>query len=172
MKCSEMSESGYSMSQMSCSTMSQMSCSTESDSDMKKGEHSADELSIVHNRPEEDVVMVDRETQEGPQSVTPSKVCRPFRCRKLLVVLRQQEIEKKCCWLESIRSRFKELEIQVEVEPHEIKPNAYTLVFPNYEQAEEVLSRSDEIGYKITKKVSTPTQSETSPEIHVNGRVG
>merc|ERR1719357_477466 len=103
------------MSQVSCSTMSQMSCSTESDSDMKKGEHSTDELSIVHNSPEEDVVMVDRETQEGSQSVTPSKVCRPFRCRKLLVVLRPQEIEQNCCSVESIQSRFQELEIKVEV---------------------------------------------------------
>merc|ERR1712060_708372 len=34
----------------------------------------------------------------------------------------------------------------------ENKPNTYTLVFPNYQEAEEVLSRADKIGYKITKK--------------------
>lgn len=147
MECSDMlSESG-------CSQMRSVTSYMESDSDIKIDECGTDKLSIVHNTTEDvDVVMVDRETGEESQSVTPSKVCRPFRCRKLLVVLRQHEIEKECCWLESIKSRFQELEIQVKVEPNDVKPNTYTLVFPNFQQAEEVLSRSDEIGYKITKK--------------------
>jgi len=147
MECSDMSESGYSLSQKSS-----VPSYIESDSDIKISECSTDKLSIVHNSPDEDVVMVDRETRKESQSVTPSKVCRPFRCRKLLLVLRQHEVEQNCCSLESIQSRFQELEIKVEVELNQTKPNTYTLAFPNYEKAEEILSRSDEIGYKITKK--------------------
>jgi len=140
MECSDMlSESGYSLSQGSS-----VPSHIVSESDFT--------ISECCTSPEEDVVMVDRETREESQSITPSKVCRPFRCRKLLLVLPRHEIEQNCCSLESIQSRFQELEIQVEVELNVTKPNTYTLVFPNYEKAEEILSRSNEIGYKITKK--------------------
>jgi len=146
MECSDMlSESGYSV-------RSSVASYIESDSDVKISEYNTNKLSIVHNSPEEDVVMVNRVTREESRSVTLSKISRPFRCRKLLLVLSQHEIEQNSCSLASIQSRFQELEIKVEVELNETKPNTYTLVFPNYEQAEEVLSRSDEIGYKITKK--------------------
>merc|ERR1719492_323838 len=96
--------------------------------------------------------MVDRGTRGETESATPLKVSRPLHCRKLLLVLRKYEIEQDCCSLQAIQARFQELQIQVEVEYNEDKPNTYTLVFPNYQKAEEVLSRSDEIGYKIIKK--------------------
>jgi len=146
MECSDtMSESGYSQ-------RSSVASYIESDSDIKIGEASTNKHKSVYKSTEEDVVMVDRGTREESQCVKPLKVCRPLRCRKLLIVLRKHEIEQDRCSLESIRSRFHDLKIQVEVEPNESKPNTYTLVFPNYQQAEMVLSRADEIGYKITKK--------------------
>lgn len=146
MECSDMmSESGYSQ-------RSSVASYIESDSDAKIGECGMDKRKSGYNSAEEDIVMVDRGAREESQSVTPVKVCRPLRCRKLLIVLRQHEIEQDRCSLQSIRSRFQDLQIQVEVEPNESKPNTYTLVFPNYQQAEKVLSRADEIGYKITKK--------------------
>jgi len=146
MECSDMmSESGYSQ-------RSSVASYIESDSDTKIGESGMDKHKSVYNSAEEDIVMVDRGAREESQSVTPQKVCRPLRCRKLLIVLRQHEIGQDRCSLQSIRSRFQDLQIQVEVEPNESKPNTYTLVFPNYQQAEKVLSRAEEIGYKITKK--------------------
>jgi len=146
MECSDMmSESGYSQRSSVVSYI-------ESDSDIKIVESCTDKLSSVRSSDEKDIVMVDLETREESQNVTPLKVRRPLRCRKLLLALRPREIEQDCCSMQSIRSRFQELEIQVEVETNEKKPNTYTLVFPNYQEAEEVLSRADEIGYKITKK--------------------
>jgi len=146
MECSDMmSESGYSQ-------RSSVASYSDSDSDCKIGEASTDKHKSVDKSPEEDVVMVDRGTREETQGGKPLKVCKPLRCRKLLLFLRQHEIDQDRCSLETIRSRFRELQIQVEVEPNESKPNTYTLVFPNYQQAEKILSRADEIGYKITKK--------------------
>jgi len=145
MECSDMmSESGYSQRSSVVSYI-------ESESDTKIAE-STDKLSNVRSSDGKDIVMVDLGTREESQSVTPLKVRRPLRCRKLLLALRPREIEQGCCSLQSIRSRFQELEIQVDVEVNEKKLNTYTLVFPNYQQAEEVLTRADEIGYKITKK--------------------
>jgi len=145
MECSDMmSESGYSQ-------RSSVISYSESESDTKIAE-STDTLSNVQSSDEKDIVMVDLGTSDEPQSVTPLKVRRPLRCRKLLLALRPREIEQDCCSLQSVRSRFQELEIPVEVELNETKLNTYTLVFPNYQLAEEVLSRADEIGYKITKK--------------------
>jgi len=146
MECSDMiSESGYSQRSSVVSYI-------ETDSETKIGDASTNKPKSVYNSSEEDVVMIDRGTREETQSVKPLKVCRPLRCRKLLLVLRQHEIEQDRCSLKSIRSRFQDLQIQVEVEPNDRKPNTYTLVFPNYQRAEKVLSRADEIGYKITKK--------------------
>jgi len=151
-----MSESGYSQRSSVASYM-------ESDSDTKISHCSTDKLGSVRSSPEKDIIMADQGTREESQGVKPLKVCRPLQCRKLLVVLRQREIGQDCCTLQSIRSRFQELEIQVEVEPNEDKPNTYTLAFPNYKQAEEVLSRADEIGYKITKKYP-PRPTPTCPQ--------
>jgi len=151
-----MSESGYSQRSSVCSYI-------ESDSDTKIDDCRTEKLCSVSISPEKDIIMEDQETREKSQSVKPVKVCRPLRCRKLLLVLRQSEIEQDCCSLQSIRSRFQELGIQVEVKPNEDKPNTYTLAFPNYQQAEEVLSRVDEIGYKITKKYP-PRPSPKRPQ--------
>jgi len=151
-----MSESGYSQRSSVASYM-------ESDNDTEISKCTTNKLGSVRSSPEKDIIMVDQGTTEESQSVKPLKVCRPLRCRKLLLVLRQREIGQDCCSLQSIRSRFQELEIQVEMEPNEDKLNTYTLVFPNYQQAEEVLSRADEIGYKITKKYP-PRPTPTCPQ--------
>jgi len=140
------------MSVSGCSQRSSVGSYIETDSDTKICECSTEKLCSVRSSPTKDIIMVDQGTREESQSVMTLKVCRPLRCRKLLLVLRKHEIEQGCCSLQSVRSRFQELEIQVEVEPNEDKLNTYTLAFQNYQQAEEVLSRADEIGYKITKK--------------------
>jgi len=141
-----MSESAYSQRTSPTSYI-------DSDCDTKIGESSTDKSVISHNsRDKNDTVMVDWETREGSKSVTPLKGCRPLRCRKLLLILGQHEIGQDFCSLQSIRARFQELKIQVEVMRDESKPYTFTLVFPNYQHADEVLSRAKEIGYRITKK--------------------
>jgi len=141
-----MSESAYSQRTSGTSYI-------ESDCDIKIGESSRDKSIISHSsRETKDTVMVDRETRWDSKSVTPRKGCRPLRCRKLLLILGEYEIGQDFCSLHSIRSRFQELGIQVDVLRDEKKPNAFTLVFPNYQHADEVLSRANEIGYRITKK--------------------
>jgi len=141
------------MSESAYSQRTSLTSYIESDCDIKIGASSTDKSIISHNsREKNDTVMVDRETHEDSKSVTSLKGCRPLRCRKLLLVLGQHEIGKDYCSLQSIRSRFQQLEIQVEVVRDENKPNTFTLVFPNYQHADEVLSRANEIGYRITKK--------------------
>jgi len=141
-----MSVSGYSQRTSAINYM-------ESDCDTKTCESSTENLSITHySRYNRDTVMCDRGTREDSKTVAPLKVCEPMRCRKLLLVLGQNDVEQGFCSLQSIRNRFQELEIQVEVVPNENKHNTYTLVFPNYQRAEEILSRAKEIGYKMTKK--------------------
>jgi len=153
------------ISESGCSQRSSVASYIETDYDTKIDECSS--VNSVHNSPQKDIVMVDRGTPRETQSVTPMKVCRPLLCRKLLLTLRKHEIEQDCCSLQSIHSRFQELQIQVEVEPNEDKPNTYTLVFPNYQKAEEVLSRSDEIGYKISKKYP-PRPSPKRPQKYMS----
>jgi hypothetical protein len=75
-----------------------------------------------------------------------------LRCRKLLLILQNDQIVSDNIAIQSIRARFQELKIQVQVEPMQDKRNVYTLVFPNYECADEVLLRAGEIGYKLQKK--------------------
>lgn len=91
-----------------------------------------------------------REINEGAEF---QGIYRPLRCRKLLLFLRNDQVVQNECPLTSIRHRFHEMNIQGKVQPSEnYKPNTYTLVFSSYQQAEEVLLRSKEIGYNIVKK--------------------
>jgi len=99
-----------------------------------------------------DIDMVGGKTLECSRKVKSSRACIPLRCRKLLLHLPEDKTASRNDDIHSIRARFHELKIQVEVLPMEDKPNIYTLVCPNYEHAEEVLSRAHEIGYKIKKK--------------------
>jgi len=141
-----MSESGYSQ------RSSAVSC-TDSDHYIKGDGSSTHKSSSVRTSNDKaDVVMVERETRVDFKTATPLRMCRPLRCRKLLLILRADQTDKDCCPMQSIRSRFQELKIQVEIEPTENKPNTYTLAFPDYLRADQVLSRADEIGYKLTKK--------------------
>jgi len=95
--------------------------------------------------------MVDRKTREHVKGLLPLKLGKSLRCRKLRLILREDQTHQDSCPMLAIRSRFRELNIKVEIEPIKNKSNTYMLEFPTYQRAEEILSRADEIGYKLTK---------------------
>jgi len=95
-----------------------------------------------------DVVMSDRleDAMSGRQP-------RQLRCRKLLITLQPDQIHQDGCPIKRILSRFEELNISVEdVLSSDDKPNTYIVVFQNITEAQEALSKADEIGYRLTKK--------------------
>jgi len=157
MEYSDMSESGYSQRSSGVSSI---------DSDhpyVRSDEYSIHKSSsFCTSNDKLDVAMDDREALEHMKGVVPFKVRRPLRCRKLKLHLREDQIDEDSCPLLLIRSRFQELNIKVDIEPTENKSNTYTLVFPNYQRAEEIRLRADEIGYKLTKNYP-PRPNPRSP---------
>jgi len=85
----------------------------------------------------------------------------PFKSRKLLLTLEDEQIENECP-MKSIRSRFQELHMDVEVLKTKDKANTFTLVFPNNELATEAL-QSTEIEYTL-KKMWPPRATPKSPK--------
>lgn len=108
--------------------------------------------SVCRRQDQMEVVMLDGNKYEDSQKEESSSVCKTLRCRKLLLTLPDAQVISGVCAIQSIRARFQELKIQVEVLPYHDKRHTYLLAFPNYQRAEEALLRADEIGYKLTKK--------------------
>jgi len=108
--------------------------------------------SVCRRQDQMEVIMLDGNKYEDSQKEESSSVCKTLRCRKLLLTLPDAQVIPGVCAIQSIRARFQELKIQVEVLPYHDKRHTYLLAFPNYQRAEEALLRADEIGYKLTKK--------------------
>lgn len=99
----------------------------------------------------DDVIMLNKKEMEASGLKVYHNINR-FRCRKLQLILRTDQIVQDECPISAIRYRFQELKIPVEVQAMENKPTRYTLIFPNFELADKALSQSKEIGWKLRKK--------------------
>jgi len=110
--------------------------------------------SVRRSQDEMELVMADGKTREECREEEEALLrgSKTLRCRKLLLILKDDQVPSDNCAMQSIHTRFKELKIQVQVVPLRDKRNTFTLVFPNYQTAEDVLKRADEIGYKLQKK--------------------
>jgi len=110
--------------------------------------------SVGKNHDRMEVAMFDGKTRDEylQEEEALLRGSRTLKCRKLLLILQDDQVVSDTSAMQSIRARFQELEIQVQVLPMHDKRYAYTLVFPTYQCAEEVLLRAGEIGYKLQKK--------------------
>lgn len=87
----------------------------------------------------------------------------PFRCTKLLLKPQNDLFVKDEFTIESISARFQKENICVKVLRYKDKPWTYILKFSNFQQAEEVLLRADQLGYKLKKK-RPPRPSTKNPQ--------
>jgi len=109
--------------------------------------------SVRRSQDQMELVMADGKTREQCQEEEALlRGSKTLRCRKLLLILKDDQVPSDTCATQSIRARFQELKIQVQVLPLRDKRYTFTLVFPSYQTAEDVLKRADEIGYKLQKK--------------------
>jgi len=73
-------------------------------------------------------------------------------CRKLKTTFPKIHYSQVGCQINSIHSRFQEINCDVEVQRSEKKPNTYIIIFQDSIQAQEALSRSEEICYTLSKE--------------------